>query len=140
MKLVFVFPVMARMSPALPARALVGEREPDTRAGDERFAEGVEMVNCNEFDVPAELETETFAVILEAVSIGRIAAVRWVESLTVVVRADPFQFTTESLVNVVPAAAVTVSVKPLRLPQNGAEEGDTEAITCGVPGVEPMVK
>jgi hypothetical protein len=63
-----------------------------------------------------------------------------VESLTVVARADPFQFTTESLVNVVPAAAVTVRLKPLRLPQNGAEDGEREAIACGVPGVEPMVK
>lgn len=75
-KLVVVFPVMVRMSPALPARALVGDSEPDPRVGGERFEVGVEMVNCSEFDVPAELDAETIAVALEAVSTGKIPAVR----------------------------------------------------------------
>lgn len=62
------------------------------------------------------------------------------ELITVVARCDPFQFTTESLVNVVPVAAFTVRVKPLRLPQNGAETGERDAIAGGVPGGAPIVK
>jgi hypothetical protein len=58
----------------------------------------------------------------------------------VVARFDPFQFTTASLVNVVPLAAVTVSGNPLELPQNGAEFGERAAIEGGEPGVSPMVK
>lgn len=135
--------VMVSVTPALPARAVVGESgdgEPDPRAGGERFVVGVEMVNCSEFDVPAALDTETFAVALEAVSIGKIVAVSWVELATVVARDDPFQFTTESLVKVVPVAAFTVRVKPLRLPQNGAETGEREAIAGGVPAAAPIEK
>ena len=60
--------------------------------------------------------------------------------MTVVARGDPFQFTTESLVNVVPVAAFTVSVKPLRLLQNGIETGERDAIAGGVPGAAPIVK
>jgi hypothetical protein len=66
---------MVSTNAALPARALVGDNEPDPRVGGGRFAVGVEMVNGNVFDVPAELETETAAVALEAVSEGKIAAV-----------------------------------------------------------------
>jgi hypothetical protein len=62
-----------------------------------------------------------------------------VELVTVVARCDPFQFTTESLVKVVPVAAFTVSGKPLRLPQNGIETGEREAIAGGVPGAAPIV-
>ena len=74
-KLVVELLVMVSTSAALPARALVGDSEPDPSAGGGRFAVGVEMVNCNAFDVPAELDTDTAAVAFEAVSEGRIAAV-----------------------------------------------------------------
>ena len=57
-----------------------------------------------------------------------------------VARGEPFQFTTESLVNVVPFEAVTVSMNPLALPQKGAEFGDSEAIDAGDPGVAPILK
>lgn len=65
---------MVSTKPALPARAVVGDSEPVPRAGGGRFAVGVEMVNCNVFDVPAELDTETVAGAFEAVSEGKIAA------------------------------------------------------------------
>jgi hypothetical protein len=58
----------------------------------------------------------------------------------VVVRGEPFQFTIESLVKVVPAAAFTVNVKPMGLPQNGDETGERDAIAGGVPGAAPIVK
>jgi hypothetical protein len=44
-----------------------------------------------------------------------IAAVSWVALRNVVGRGEPFQFTTESLVKVVPFEAVTVRVKPAGL-------------------------
>jgi len=66
--------VMVSTNAALPARALVGDNEPDPRTGGGRFAVGVEMVNGNEFDVPAELDTDTAAVPFAAVSEGKIAA------------------------------------------------------------------
>jgi hypothetical protein len=142
-KLVLGLLVTVSVNPALPARTVVGESgddEPNPRVGVGRFVVGVEMVNCSEFDVPAELDTETVAVAFEAVSEGKIAAVSWVELITVVVRRDPFQFTAESLVKVVPVAAFTVRVNPLRPPQNGAETGERDAIAGGVPGAAPIVK
>lgn len=57
-----------------------------------------------------------------------------------VARGDPFQFTIESLVKVVPVAAFTVRVRLLALPQNGAEAGERDAIAGGVPGAAPIVK
>jgi hypothetical protein len=63
-----------------------------------------------------------------------------VELILLVVRGDPFQFTTASLVKVVPVAAFTVSVKPLGLLQNGAEAGERDAIAGGVPPAAPTVK
>jgi hypothetical protein len=74
-KLVVALLVMVSTNAALPARALVGDNVPDPRTGGGRFAVGVEIVNCNVFDVPAELDTETAAVPFEAVSEGRIVAV-----------------------------------------------------------------
>jgi len=73
-KLVLLLLVMARIVAALPANALVGESEPDPRAGAGRFAVGEEMVNCSAFDCPPELDTVTAALVLVAVSMGRIAA------------------------------------------------------------------
>jgi hypothetical protein len=60
--------------------------------------------------------------------------------MRLVARGDPFQFTTESLVKVVPVVAFTVRVKPLGLPQNGAEAGERDAIAGGVPAAAPIVK
>jgi hypothetical protein len=53
------------------------------------------------------------------------------------VRGDPFQLTTESLVNPVP---FTTSEKPLVFPQNGAEAGDRDVIDGGFPGAAPIEK
>jgi hypothetical protein len=74
-KLVVALLVMVSTNAALPARALVGDNEPDPRTGGGRFPVGVEMVNGNVFDVPDELDTETAAVAFKAVSEGKIAAV-----------------------------------------------------------------
>ena len=62
------------------------------------------------------------------------------ELITVVARGDPFQFTIESLVKVVPVAAFTVRVKPFMLLQNGIETGERDAIAGGVPGAAPIEK
>jgi hypothetical protein len=63
-----------------------------------------------------------------------------VELIAVIARGDPFQFTTESLVKVVPVAAFTIRGKVLGLPQNGAEAGERDAIACGVPAAACFVK
>lgn len=68
----------------------------------------LEIVNCSELDVPAELETVTAAGLGPTVSEARIVAVSCVELVMVVGRGEPFQLTTESLVNPVP---VSVNVK-----------------------------
>ena len=76
-KLVEALLVMVSTNAALPAKALVGESgdgEPVPSAGGGSVVVGVEMVNGNVFDVPAELDTETVAVAFEAVSEGKIAA------------------------------------------------------------------
>lgn len=57
-----------------------------------------------------------------------------------VARADPFQFTTASLVKVVPLVAFTVSVKPLALLQKAIETGDIEAMAGTGGGVALIVK
>jgi hypothetical protein len=132
-------PVTAKVSAALPASAVAGASKV-MGCGASRFAEGDVTVKGSAFDVPAELDTETIAAAFEAVSTGKIAAVSWVELIRLVARGDPFQFTTESLVNVVPGVTFTVRVKPLGLPQNGAEAGERDAIAGGVPATAPIVK
>ena len=58
----------------------------------------------------------------------------------VMVRGEPFQFTIESLVKVVPAVAFTVKEKLERFPQNGAELGESDVMEGGVPGAALTVK
>ena len=67
-------PVTAKVSAGLPASAVAGASE-TMGCGPSRFAAGDVMVKESVFDVPAELDTETFAAVFEAVSTGRIAAV-----------------------------------------------------------------
>jgi hypothetical protein len=79
------------------------------------------MVKVRELELVAPLETKIVAVPREAVSAYVIAALSCVALTNVVGRGEPFQFTTESLVKLVPLAAVTVSVKPVGL-QYGVED------------------
>jgi hypothetical protein len=132
-------PVTTKERAGLPASALDGNKDV-IACGAARFAAGDVMVNESSLDVPEEFDTETAAVAGEAVSVGRIVAVRCVESTTVVTRGDPFQLTIESLVNVVPLAAVTVSVKLPVLPQKGAEEGEMDPIDGTAADAELIVK
>ena len=67
-------PVTANVSAGLPASAVAGASKV-MGCGPSRFAAGDVIVKDSEFDVPAELETETVAVAFEAVSAGKIAAV-----------------------------------------------------------------
>lgn len=83
--------------------------------------------------------TETVTGPETAVSMGRIVAVNCV-ALKVVARGDPFQFTTESLVKVVPLVAFTVSGKPLVLLQNGMEDGEMDPIDGFAAGWAVTVK
>jgi len=78
------------------------------------------MVKGRELELVAALDTKTVAVPSEAVSAYVMAALSCVPSTNVVGRGDPFQFTTESLVKIVPVAAFTVRVKPVGL-QYGVE-------------------
>jgi hypothetical protein len=78
------------------------------------------MVKGRELELIAALDTKTVAVPREAVSAYVMAALSCVPLRNVVGRGEPFQFTTESLVNVVPVAAFTVRIKPVGL-QYGVE-------------------
>jgi hypothetical protein len=90
----------------LPAEAEFGVTE--VRAGVGSVA-GVESVNGSELDAPIEFFTETPAVPGNAARAAGMEAVSCVALTNVVVCADPFQFTTASLVKFVP---FTVSVNP----------------------------
>jgi hypothetical protein len=57
-----------------------------------------------------------------------------------VTRGEPFQFTIESLVKVVPAVAFTVKEKLEGFPQNGAELGERDVMEGGVPRAALIVK
>jgi hypothetical protein len=99
----------------------VREREPlGTVIGDgvvmlggERLVVGVVMVKVRVvFDGPDAFETETFALPGNAASCGKIEAVSWVELPKVVMRGEPFQFTTDELSKFEP---MTVSLNPAEL-------------------------
>ena len=100
-----------------PAAALEGASEAIDGAGKDV---GAVMVKGRELELATELETKTVAVPRAAVSANVIAAVSCVPLTNVVGRGEPFQFTTESLVKIVPVAAFTVSVRPVGL-QYGVE-------------------
>ena len=106
-----------------------------------RLAEGVVIVNGRLLEVPAELDTVTFAGLEAAVSDARIVAVSEVGGVpTVVARGDPFQFNIESLVKVVPGLAFTMRAKFAELPQYGAEDCASDAIEGGFPCTAPIEK
>jgi hypothetical protein len=93
------------------------------------------MVKGRELELIAALDTKTVAVPREAVSAYVMAALSCVPLRNVVGRGEPFQFTTESLVKIVPVAAVTVSVKPVGL-QYGVEaicvvDAESDAMDSG---------
>ena len=102
-----MLPWTVSVSAGLPAEAEFGVTE--VRAGVGSAVDGVESVNGSELDAPTEFFTLTPAVPGNAASAAGIAAVSCVALTKVVVCADPFQFTTASLVKFVP---FTVSVKP----------------------------
>ena len=81
-------------------------------AGEGRLATGVVIVNATVFEGPEAFDTETPAVPGNAASWGKIEAVSWPELPNVVVRGEPFQFTTDELSKFEP---VTVSVNPVGL-------------------------
>lgn len=95
-----------------PAAALEGVSETIDGAGKDV---GATMVKGRELELATELETKTVAVPRAAVSANVIAAVSCVPLTNVVGRGEPFQFTTESLVKIVPVAAFTVRVRPVGL-------------------------
>ena len=100
-----------------PAAALAGTSELIDGAGNDV---GATMVKGRELELATLLETKTNAVPRAAVSAYVMAAVSCVPLTNVVGRGEPFQFTTESLVKIVPVPAVTVRVKPVGL-QYGVE-------------------
>lgn len=142
--------VAVKVNAELPAPAVVGESKLST--GVMRAALGVVSVTGEEGDVPTELVTVMLAVPGNAALEAGTKAVNWV-ALTKVVAltglpmlssfnsSAPFQFTTASLVKLVP---FTVRVKPCVL-QAGVEAAevvlaDNEVIAGGVPGGVPIVK
>jgi hypothetical protein len=129
-----LFPSTERTKAPPPAAACAGTSELIAGAGKEA---GAVMVKGRELELVAALDTETVAVPREAVSAYVMAALSCVPLRNVVGRGEPFQFTTESLVNVVPVAAVTVRVKPDGL-QYGVEaigvvevEAESDAMARG---------
>ena len=108
------------------------------------------------FEIPGEepkaaLNTETWAVPENAVSVAGIAAVSWVELTTVVGRAEPFQYTVE-LFTAMPFtvelftkfAPFTVSVSPVALQYGVAAcevvDAEIEEMVGGGPGGGAIVK
>jgi hypothetical protein len=104
-----LFPITESTKAPPPAAACAGISELIEGAGKDA---GAVMVKGRELELIAALETKTVAVPREAVSAYVMAALSCVPLMNVVGRGEAFQFTTESLVNVVPVAAFTVRVKP----------------------------
>lgn len=112
-----LLPFTVRTKAPPPAAALEGASETIDGAGNDV---GAVMVKGRELELAEELDTKTVAVPRAAVSAYVMAALSCVPLTNVVGRGEPFQFTTESLVKIVPVAAVTVRVKPVVL-QYGVE-------------------
>ena len=112
-----MFPLTLSEKAAPPAATLLGTKEVTAGIGNDV---GTVIVKVSELEVVTELDTVTLAVPREAVSARVMAAVSCVPLTNVVTRGEPFQFTTLSLVKIVPVAAVTVSVNPTGL-QYGVE-------------------
>ena len=121
-------PVTIRVKAAVPAVALVGDREAIVAApGAEE-----EIVNDAGAELTPALETVTEAVPAEAMSEAEIAAVSCVGLTNVVARAEPFQSTTDALTKFVP---FTVRLNPVAA-QDGVVfdivvEEDKEVIVGG---------
>ena len=116
-------PFTVRVKAAPPAVALAGDREVTVGSGL-----GALMVNAELPEVPppgAGLETVTGAVPAAAMSAAEMAACNCEALTNVVVRAEPFQLTTELLMNPLP---FTVRVKAA--PPAVALAGDRE-VTVG---------
>jgi hypothetical protein len=131
-KLVVLEAVMVSVCAATPARAVVGDIAPVPNVGAARPAAGDDIVNGSAFDVPDEFDTVTAAGVFVAVSPGRI--VPWILFGGVDMkggRADPFQFTIESVVKPVP---FTVKGKLLVSLQYRCDPGDSVVSDGGVPG------
>jgi hypothetical protein len=112
-----LLPFTERIKAPPPAAALEGASELIDGAGNDV---GAVMVKVRELELATVLDTKTVAVPRAAVSANVIAAVSCVPLTNVVGRGEPFQFTTESLVKIVPVPAVTVRIKPVVL-QYGVE-------------------
>lgn len=106
-----------------PTAAFDGDSE--VMAGAARFVVGVVMEKVAEFEVVVELDTVTAAVPEKAVSAAVIAAVSRVAFTNVVMRGEPFQFTTSPFTKPVP---FTVSVRPVGA-QKGVDVGEIDEIT-----------
>jgi hypothetical protein len=127
-----LFPITDRTNAPPPAAALEGISELIDGVGND---EGAVIVKLRELELAAPLDTKTVTIPREAVSAYVIAASSCVALTKAVGRGEPFQFTTESLVKVVPDAAVTVRVKPVGL-QYGVEDvcvmgAESDAIDSG---------
>jgi hypothetical protein len=119
-----LLPFTERMKAAPPAAALEGASEPIDGTGKDV---GAVIIKGRELELATELETKTFTVPREAASAYVMAAVSCVPLTNVVGRGEPFQFTTVSLVKIVPVAAFTVRVKPVAL-QYGVEAIGIEVV------------
>ena len=127
-----MLPFTVRTKAPPPAAALEGTSEAIDGTGKDV---GAVMVKGRELELATELETKTVAVPRAAVSAYVIAAVSCVPLTNVVGRGEPFQFTTESLVKIVPVAAFTVRVRPVGL-QYGVEsncvvDAESDAMVSG---------
>jgi hypothetical protein len=115
-------PVTARVKARPPAVAVDGAKA--VIEGD-----GLLMVNGELLQVPppgAGLETVTWAVPAEAISVTRMAACNCVALMNVVVLADPFHLTVDPLMNPLPLTA-SVKARPPAVAVDGAKaviEGD----------------
>jgi len=103
-----LLPVTLRGNATVPAVAPAGEMDIITAAGSDE----AEIVKEAEAEVSAELDTVIDAVPAEAISEAGIVAVSCVELTNVVVRAEPFQSTTEPVTKFVP---FTVRTNPVGL-------------------------
>jgi hypothetical protein len=106
-----LLPVTLSGNATVPAVAPVGEMEVITAA---ESAEA-EIVKGAVAELTPELDTVIEAVPAEAISEGEMMAVSCVELTKVVLRAEPFQSTTDAFAPLTKFAPVTVRMNPVEL-------------------------
>jgi len=125
-------PVTLRGNATVPAVAPTGEMEVITAAG----SDAAEIVKDAGAELTPELDTVIEAVPADSISEAGMMSVNCVELTNVVLRADPFQLTTDAFTPFTKFVPFTVRVNPVGLHEgvvfDGVVEDDKDVMVGGM--------